>query len=124
TASVGVGEEHALPMLSSIGGAVDTALLLGPSGAAERTHKGNVRVRGMDEDSSYAAGVVEPNVRPVLAGISGDVNAVAHRIAVANGPGFAGAHPDDASIGGSDRNGANGGNGLLVANGIPAIATV
>ena len=111
-------------MLATVGGAIDAAFLLRAGGAAKRAHEGDVGIHGMNEDSSDAARVIEADVRPVLPGIGGDVNPVAHHVAVANRPSFAGAYPDHAWVRRRYGDGADGCHRLLVEDRLPAIAGV
>src|SRR5215472_13367901 len=67
TTGVAVGEEHALPMLAAVGGAIDAALLLRAGGAAEHANKSDVGIRGIYQDAPDTSGFVEAGVRPVFA---------------------------------------------------------
>ena len=71
--------------------------------------------------ASDAPGLVEPHVRPGLAGVGGFVDAVAHHIDIADRPGFAGARPDDVGIGRSDSQRANGRHGSLSKMGVQSL---
>ena len=57
-----------------------------------------ITVAWIDQNLGDMLGILQPNVGPVLAAVSGFVNAIADRDAVAH-PRFAGAHPDDLRIG-------------------------
>src|SRR5262249_28474544 len=92
--------------------------------AANRANKDDVRIRGMHDDARDAAGFLQAHVGPVLAGVDGLVDAVAHGIAFADQGILAGASPDDAGVRRRDGESADGLNGLLVKNRRPAIAAV
>ena len=94
----GVDEQHARPGLAAVGGAIDAALLLRAGQAAERAGEDDVGVGRIDDDASDAAGFIEAHVGPGVAGVGGFVDAVAHHVDVADGPGFAGSGPDDVWI--------------------------
>ena len=102
TAGIGAGEERAGPGLAAVGGFVDAALLLRTGEASRGADIDDVGVGGVDDNAGDAAGFVEAHVGPGGAGVGRFVDAVAHHVAVADGPGFAGADPDSFGIGGGD----------------------
>ena len=67
----------------------------------------------MDDDAPDTAGFGEAHVGPGRAGVGRLVDAVAHHVGVADGPGFAGARPDDLGVGLATQ-GADGLHGLGV----------
>ena len=76
----------------------------GPVSRPWRADVDDVGVGRMDEDARDAAGLDEAHVLPGLAGVVRDVDAVAHDVAVADDPGFAGPDPDDVGIAVGDGN--------------------
>src|SRR5438874_6368896 len=70
TAGILIDKQHSLPMLTTIQCAENTALLLRSSQSPFGANKYNLRVSAINCDASNAAGLVQPHVRPSLAGIN------------------------------------------------------
>ena len=68
----------------------------------------------VDQDAADPAGLGEPQMLPRRAGVDRLVDAVAHHVAVADGPWLASAGPDDLGIGRRDGERADRLHGLLV----------
>ena len=67
-------EEHPLPTLTAVVGAIDTPFRVGAKGMAQRGHVDEVGVLGMDADLGDVIGVVQPHVAPALPAVGGFVN--------------------------------------------------
>src|SRR5579864_5705129 len=111
-------------MLTAVCGAEDAPLWLRPSRAAENTGQDDVRIRRMNYDSADAAAVRKSCVGPRFAGIGGFVDSVAHDVAVADHPGFAGSRPNDTGIRRSHGQSADRGDGLLIKYRRPVVPSV
>src|ERR1041384_2321080 len=118
-----VDEEHPLPGLPAVHGAVDAALGLRPVAVALGGGEDDVRVGGVDHDPRDAAGVLEAHEGPVLPGVGGLVDPPAHRD-VAPDPRLAGAGPDDVGVGRGRRERADRGDRLVVEDRLPVDAAV
>ncbi len=81
-------------------------------------------IRRVDDDAADAAALGQPHVGPGLAGIGRFVNSVAHHVAVADHPGFAGSCPDRAWIRRRYCEGTDGGDRLLIEDRCPMIPAV
>src|SRR6185437_5354551 len=101
-AGVLVHEEDALPRRAAVGRLEDAALLLRRGDASDRARINDVGVGRVDDDAADAARLLEPGVLPRHAGVGGLVDAVAHDVAVADDPGFAGPGPHLVVVGGGD----------------------
>ena len=119
-----VDEEDLLPVLAAVHRAIDTAFLLRSGQSARSTDISDVGIRGVGHDLADAAGFVETHVSPGAAGIGRLVDAVAHHIAVADGPGLSGARPHDGGIRERNRERTDGGYGLAFEDRDPTIAPV
>ncbi len=111
-AGIGVDEQRAGPGLAAVGGLENTALLLRAGEAAGGAHVDDIGIGGVHDDAADAAGFVEAHMGPGLAGVGRLVDAVAHHVAIADGPGFAGPGPDDVVIRARERERADGLHGL------------
>ena len=100
-AGVLVHEQRLLPRLPAVLRAEHAALALRTGGTAEGARHDDVLIRRMDDDRADAPRFREPHLRPRLAGVGGLVDPVPHHVHVANGPGLAGAGPDDVVIRGA-----------------------
>ena len=123
-AGVLVHEEHAVPVLAAVGCAEHTALLLSAGNPAGRAREHDVGIRGVHQNAADAAGLVEPHVGPRAAGVDRFVDAIADDVAVADGPRFTGAGPDDAGVGRGDGKRADGCDRHAVGHGGPTDAAV
>ncbi len=111
-------------MLPAIGCPEDATLLLRPGQPAESAGKDVIWVVRINYDPADPASLVEAHVLPRLAGVNRLVNAIAHDIAVSNGPGFSSARPDHVRVRLGNCERPNSGNGLVIENGSKAVATV
>ena len=119
-----IGEERSRPRAAAVGRLVDAFLLLRPGESPFRADVDDVGVGGMNDDAADAARLVEAEVSPRRAGVDRLVDAVAHHVAVANRPGFAGAGPHGFGIGRGHGQGADGGYRLVVEDGREGRAAV
>ena len=119
-----IGEERSRPRAAAVGRLVDAFLLLRPGQSPFRADVDDVGVGGMNDDAADAARLVEAEVRPRRAGVDRLVDAVAHHVAVANRPGFAGAGPHGFWIGRGHGQRADGGHRLVVEDGREGRAAV
>ncbi len=97
--------QHVLPRLAAIGGAKNTTLLAGSEGVTEGRDVDDIRVAWMDPDPGDMPRILEPQMRPGLAGVGRPV----HAVAVADVQPDAGlAHPgvDHVRVRGGDLDGA------------------
>jgi hypothetical protein len=100
--------------LAAIGGAVDTAAVVG--GVAESGDDYEIRIGGIDKDAVDLHGVLEPDVLPAFAGIGG----LPHAVAEAATDGVAGTCINDVGVGGCDLDGADAVDArLLIKDGEP-----
>src|SRR5580700_641400 len=111
-------------MLPPVGGAEDAAVGLGSGRSAQDAGKNNVGIGRVDDDASDAAALGQTHVGPGFAGIGGFVDSIAHYVAVADHPGFAGSCPDRAWIRRRYCEGADGGNRLFVKDRCPMITAI
>jgi hypothetical protein len=110
--------ENFFPGFAAIAGAEDAALRVGAVGVAERGDEDDVGVCGVDDDVADVAGIFESDVAPGFAGVGGFVDAIAERNIAADA-GFTGAGVEYVGIGVRYGNAADGGDALLVKEGIP-----
>src|SRR5277367_1930101 len=118
------GKKHALPMQSAVHRAVNAALLLWPRCPPKRAGKDNVWIRWVNENLSYAAGLLQPHIGPGLPGIRGFVDSVSDDIAIAYDPSLTGTCPHDAWVSRRDGECADCRSGLFIEDRCPAIAAV
>src|SRR5262249_33497079 len=118
----GLPDQHLLPGLAAVGGAVDAALGVGAEGVAEDSSVGDVGVFRVD-DHLPDLPLLFPDVLPALAAVGGAVAAVAGG-GVAADVGLARADVDDVGVGRGHSDGADGSNGLVVEDGFPGDARV
>src|SRR6266699_1153240 len=123
-AGILVGEQYALPVLTSIIRSVHSTLLLGPGGTAQGANKHDVRIFWVNKNASDPSRVIESNVCPCFSGIERDIHAITHDIAVADCPGLPSAHPYHARIGRSDCNRSNCGGRLFIKNWLPTVPAI
>ncbi len=76
-AGVGTAREDLLPRSAAIGGAVDAAHFIGSPEMAQRGHVDDVGIPGMHADRADVKSILQADVLPSLARVSGFVNAVA-----------------------------------------------
>ena len=122
-AGVLVAVEHLGPGLAAVGGAEHAAFGVGPEGVADGGDQHDVGIGRIDDDGADLAGVLQPDIGPGLAGVGRLVDPVA----VADiAPQVALAAPDidHVVVGRGDRHCADGGDGLLVEDGLPRAARV
>src|SRR5947209_1617761 len=81
-------------------------------------------IAGMHDNAAYAARFHEAHVGPVLSGIGRFVDAVAHHVAVADGPRLPGARPDNVVVGRGNGHGADGLRRLAVEDRGPMRAAI
>ena len=101
-------EEHELPIRPAVLGAVDPALGVRREGIPDLRHPGGIGIFRMDEDGAGAAGVLEAEAPPGLAGVVGPVDPLPDDDVAAQAVG-AGGHIDDVRIAVRHRDGADGG---------------
>ncbi len=123
TPGVLVHEEHSLPGLAAVRGAVHAALLLRPVGVAHGGGEDDVRITRVDGDPANAAGVLEPHALPGLAGVGRLVDAVPLGD-VASDERLAGPGPDDVRVRGGNGKRPNRRDGLAVEDRSPGSAPV
>ena len=112
-----------MPALASVGGLVNTALLVVIPQVAGGADIHSVTVLGINQDFRDVFRVFQANVGPVLSAISGFVNAISNRNAVSH-PRLAGADPNNFGIRGIDSDRADGLNVLAVENRFECGATI
>ena len=122
-AGVLVDEQHAIERLAAVGRAEDPALLIRAVGMAEGGDEQPVRVRRIDGDLRNLLRVAQAQVGPGLSGVSGFVDAVAHRQVRPRQP-FPAADVDDVGIGQRDRHPADRSGRLVVEDRLPRAARV
>jgi len=109
--------EHVGPASAAIGGAMDSAPVMGV--VTESRDDDEIGVGGVDDDAVNLYGVLEPNMLPGLAGIGG----LPHAVAKAAADRVAGTGIDDIGIGWRDLDGADAVDaGLLIEDGGPCDA--
>ena len=96
-AGVVVDEEHALPCLAAVGGAVHAPLGVRTPETSDRRHVRHVGIARMDLDPRDMVRVFQPQMRPRAPGVRGPVHPVAPRrtLPVVR---FAGPHPDHVRV--------------------------
>src|SRR5207253_3021333 len=99
------------------------AIGVGAVGVAERGDKYNIGIRRMNNDRTDVPGVFQADVSPGLPGVGGFVDTVSERDVAADA-GFAGADIDDVGIRIRHGDGADGRDGLLIEERIPADAAI
>src|SRR5208282_4878548 len=104
--------------------AEDAAFLLWASRASKRASENNIGVRGVNDNSAYAASFLQAHIRPGLPGVGGFINSVADHIAIADNPSLSGSRPDYACVSWRYGKCANSRGRLLVENWCPSIAAV
>ena len=124
TAGVGVDEKDAIPGLAAVFGAIHAAFLLGSGGAADGAGIDDIRILRMHDNASNTPGFIESHVLPCLAGVDGFIDAIAHKVGVADDPGLAGAGPYNFRIGGGNGERADGLHVLFVEDRDEASAAV
>src|SRR5204863_3376121 len=104
-------------------GLVDTAFVVIVPEMSGSARVNRVALLRIDENSGDALGILQSHVGPVLAVVSGLVDAVANRATVAC-PRFAAAHTDNSVVRRIDRHGTDRLNILLVEDGFEANARI
>ncbi len=122
SAGVFADEQHALPRLAAVGGAIDAALLVGAEGVAKDRGISNVGIRRMHDHGADLPDLL-PDVLPRFAGVGRFVDAVA-RLDVAANVRLAGADVDHVRVRRRDGEGADGRDRLVVEDRLPVDAAV
>ena len=78
----------------------------------------------MNDDSSNAAGLLQPHIGPGFSRVRGFVDSIADYIAIADDPSLACSRPHYTGVSWCDRKRANRCGGLLIENRSPAVAAV
>ena len=123
-ARVLIHEQGVLPGLAAVLAAEHAPLLLRAGRAAERADQHEILIGRMDDDRADAARLRQAHLRPRLAGVGGLVDAVAHHVHVADGPGLAGAGPHDVRIARRDSERADRLRRLVVERRLPGESAV
>src|SRR5438093_1063137 len=123
-AGVLVDEQHAVPVLTAVGGAEYAALCLPACHAADRARDDDAGIGGVNADAADAARLVEGPVRPGRASVERLINTVADDVAVADRPRLSSTRPDDARVGRRDGKRADGRDGQGVRHRRPSHAAV
>ena len=122
-AHVGALIEHALPVIAAVGGLVDAALVVGPVGVAQHADVQGLCIRRVNENAADLARIVEADVLPGCSSVVAAIHAVAGGEIGAD-VGLACAHVDHLGIGRRDGKRADGGDGLVIEDGLPHRAGV
>src|SRR5262249_10979177 len=120
--SVRIPGQDLLPVLAAIRGAIDAALAIGPERMTEDCGERNIRVGRVDDQGADLA-FLFPAMRPVLAGAGRFEDAVPSS-PVAPDVGFPCTLVDDVRIGRGQRQRADGTDGWVVGNRLPASPAV
>ena len=118
-----VAEQDVLPRLATIGGAIDAAFLIRAEHMPQRAHEHDVGVGGVDTHARDVLRLLEPHVRPRLAGIEALPHAFTMRHVAANGC-FPPAHPHHIGVGGLHGNRPDRATEILVGHRHCRLATV
>src|SRR5689334_12928888 len=113
-----------LPGLATVGGVVDTAILLRCRQAAERTDVDAIGVCRIDQDATDTPAFGQAHVLPRLPAVGRLVHTVAGYIDVTDRPCLTGSRPDCVRLGWSDRQRANRCGFLIIEDGLPLRATI
>ncbi len=118
-----VHEQHLLPCLAAVRGAVHAALGVGRPHVAQCGHEDNVRIGGIDHDLGNLAHVAQSHKLPALARIGRheDPAAIHHVVPRVRLPG---ADPHDVGVRGRERHGADRRRRLIFEDGLPRITAI
>src|SRR6202042_174645 len=117
TTGVFVLGNHFLPVLTTVGGAIDSPLLAGPVGVAEHCGKNTIGIAGIDRKRGNLLSVDQTEMGPGLAGVGGSVNTIAYRKIRPMQP-LAATYINDVRVGRSNCDCADGLRGLGIEKGI------
>ena len=118
-----VHEQHTLPAVAAVLGPEHAALRLWAVAVSLSGGKHDVGIGGVDDDTPDPTSGLEPHVLPGLATVGALVDAVAEGDVAAD-EALSRPGPDDVGVGGGHRQGADGGDRLIVENRLPVRATV
>src|SRR6185437_7697455 len=115
--------ENFLPVLATVGGAIDAALRVGAVGVSGHGGKNLVRIFGIHGEFGNLLAVTQAEMRPGFAGVSGFVDAIAHG-EIRAVQSFAAADIDDIGIRRRDGDRTDGTGGLVVKDGLPSASVI
>ena len=118
-----VGVQDFFPAFTAVLGAVNAAVLGVPVRQADGGYKHVVGIARVHHNAVNALGFFQAHALPGASSVQTAEQTVSNALGVP-GVALAGAHPDHVGVAGVHLDGANGGIGLVVPNGLPALARV